>query len=151
MEARNLAPLPADVDHVVAAALPISGLTARQALFDHTRLRTRQTVLIHGADGGVGSIAVQLAREAGAVVIGTSRAADREPALSLGVNAFLDLEADKLEITGKVDVIGGEILDRSTALVRAEGTLVTIASMSQSRGWCDPTTTPTSTTLRAGR
>jgi hypothetical protein len=66
VEARNLAPLPPDVDHTVAAALPISGLTAWQGLFDHGRLTTGQTVLIHGAAGGVGSIAVQLAREAGA-------------------------------------------------------------------------------------
>jgi NADPH:quinone reductase-like Zn-dependent oxidoreductase len=71
VEARNLAPLPADVDHIVAAALPISGLTAWQGLFDHGRLATGQTVLIHGAAGGAGSIAVQLAREVGARVIGT--------------------------------------------------------------------------------
>ena len=58
LEARNLAPLPADVDHVVAAALPISGLTAWQGLIDHARLTTGQTVLIHGAAGGVGPIAV---------------------------------------------------------------------------------------------
>jgi NADPH:quinone reductase-like Zn-dependent oxidoreductase len=131
VEARNLAPLPADVDHIVAAALPISGLTAWQGLIDHARLRTGQTVLIHGAAGGVGSIAVQLAREVGAVVIGTGRAADRDTAVGLGVNAFLDLQADKLEDAGEVDVvldvIGGEILDRSAALVRAGGTLVSIA------------------------
>ena len=129
VEARNLAPLPADIDHTVAAALPISGLTAWQALIDHARLTTGQTVLIHGAAGGVGSVAVQLARELGARVIGTGRAADRDTALGIGVDAFLDLEADKLEDAGKVDVvldvIGGEILDRSTVLVRAGGTLVT--------------------------
>jgi NADPH:quinone reductase-like Zn-dependent oxidoreductase len=72
---------------------------------------------------------VQLAREVGAVVIGTGRAADRETALGLGVSAFLDLQADKLEDAGEFnvvfDVIGGEILDRSAALVRAGGTLVT--------------------------
>ncbi len=129
VEARNLAPLPAELDHTVAAALPISGLTASQALIDHARLATGQTVLVHGAAGGVGSIAVQLAREVGAVVIGTGRAADRDTALALGVHAFLDLETDKLEDAGEVDVvldvIGGDILDRSAALVRAGGTLVT--------------------------
>jgi NADPH:quinone reductase-like Zn-dependent oxidoreductase len=133
VEARNLAPLPADVDHVVAAAVPISGLTAWQGLIDHARLRTGQTVLIHGAAGGVGSIAVQLAREVGALVIGTGRAADRGTALGLGVNVFVDLQADKLEDAGQVDVvfdvIGGEILDRSAALVRAGGTLVSIVRM----------------------
>jgi len=131
VEARNLAPLPADVDYVVAAALPISGLTAWQGLIEHARLASGQTVLIHGAAGGVGSIAVQLARDVGAVVIGTGRAADRETAITLGVDAFLDLQADRLEDAGEVDVvfdvIGGEILDRSAALVRAGGTLVTIA------------------------
>jgi NADPH:quinone reductase-like Zn-dependent oxidoreductase len=132
VEARNLAPLPGDVDHIVAAALPISGLTAWQGLIEHGRLTTGQTVLIHGAAGGVGSIAVQLAREVGARVIGTGRAADRDTALGLGVSTFLDLQADRLEDAGEVDVvfdvIGGEILDRSTVLVRAGGTVVTIVS-----------------------
>jgi len=130
VEARNLAPLPADIDHIVAAALPISGLTAWQGLFDHGRLATGQTVVIHGAAGGVGSIAVQLAREAGARVIGTGRASGRERALALGVDTFIDLQADKLEDAGQadvvLDVIGGDILDRSAALVRAGGMLVTI-------------------------
>ncbi|MFE0537859.1 NADP-dependent oxidoreductase [Streptomyces nigra] len=131
VEARNLAPLPADVDHVTAAALPISGLTAYQALFDHAHLTVGQTVLIHGAAGGVGSLAVQLAREAGARVIGTGRAADRQSAHDLGADEFVDLGAEKLEEVGEVDVvldvIGGEILERSAAIVRPGGTLVTIA------------------------
>ena len=131
VEARNLAPLPMDIDHVVAAALPISGLSAWQGLFDHGRLTTGQTVLIHGAAGGVGSIAVQLACEVGARVIGTGRAADRGWAGELGVHTFLDLETEKLEDAGEVDVvfdvIGGDILARSAALVRGGGTLVTIA------------------------
>jgi NADPH:quinone reductase-like Zn-dependent oxidoreductase len=132
VEARNLAPLPADVSHTDAAALVISGLTAWQGLFDHGRLVPGQTALIHGAAGGVGSIAVQLARQAGARVIGTGRAADRDLALDLGVDAFLDLQSDDLERAGEVDlvfdVIGGAILDRSAALVRAGGTLVSIAA-----------------------
>ncbi|KOX48187.1 NADP-dependent oxidoreductase [Streptomyces sp. NRRL F-7442] len=132
VEARNLTPLPADVDHTVAAALPVSGLTAWQGLFDHGRLTTGQTVVIHGAASGVGSIAVQLAREAGARVIATGRAADRDTALALGADAFLDLESDRLQDAGEadvvLDVIGGEILDRSAALVRPGGTLVTIAA-----------------------
>ena len=115
----------------MAAALPISGLTAWQGLFDHGRLTTGQTVLIHGAAGGVGSIAVQLAREVGARVIGTGRTADRDRALALGADTFVDLETEKLEAAGEVDVvfdvIGGDILDGSAALVRAGGTLVTIA------------------------
>ncbi|MFJ6167676.1 NADP-dependent oxidoreductase [Micromonospora orduensis] len=132
VEARNLAPLAADIDHTVAATLPISGLTAWQGLFDHGRLTTGQTVLVHGATGGVGSIAVQLAREVGAHVIGTGRAGDRDLALALGAQTFVDLGADDLRDVGEVDVvfdvIGGDILERSTALVRPGGTLVTIAT-----------------------
>src|SRR5690349_7774051 len=131
VETRDLAPLPIDIDHTVAAALPISGLSAGQGLFDHGHLAAGQTVLIHGVAGGVGSIAVQLAREVSARVIGTGRTADRDCALALGVHTFLDLETEKLEDAGEVDVvfdvIGGDILARSAALVRAGGTLVTIA------------------------
>ncbi|MZD06490.1 zinc-binding dehydrogenase [Streptomyces sp. SID5785] len=131
VEARNLAPLPAGIDHVTAAALPISGLTAWQALFDHAHLTVGQSVLIHGAAGGVGSIAVQLAHEAGARVIGTGRAADRDTALGLGADVFVDLPAEGLDGIGEVDVVfdvlGGDILARSTQLVRPGGTLVTAA------------------------
>jgi NADPH:quinone reductase-like Zn-dependent oxidoreductase len=132
VEARNLAPLPADIEHPVAAALVISGLTAWQGLFEHGRLVTGQTVLVHGAAGSVGSVAVQLARAAGAYVIGTGRPAHRSTASEIGVHRFVDLEVDRLEDVGEVDlvfdVIGGALRDRSTALVRAGGTLVTIAS-----------------------
>lgn len=130
VEARNLAPLPADVDHAAAAATAISGLTAWQALFVHARTETGQTVLIHGATGGVGTIAVQLAREAGTRVIGTGRAADRDTAKKIGVDTFIDLTSQSLEDAGQVDVvldvIGGDVRDRSTALLRPGGTLVTI-------------------------
>src|SRR6478672_954550 len=117
VEARNLAPLSARVDHTTAAALPISGLTAWQGLFTHGQLEAGQTVLIHGAAGGVGSVAVQLAREARARVIGTGRAADRETVLGMGAEAFVDLDRDRLGGIGEVDmvldVIGGQILCRS--------------------------------------
>lgn len=131
VEARNLAPLPADVDHTTAAAVVMPGLTAWQALFDHAHLQAGQTVLIHGAGGSVGSVAVQLARETGARIIGTGRAADRDLAGSLGAHEFLDLDGDRLEDAGEVDVvfdvIGGEIGNRSNALLRPGGTLVTVA------------------------
>ena len=131
VEARNLAPLSADVDHVTAAAAVMPGLTAWQALFDHAHLQAGQAVLIHGAGGSVGSVAVQLARETGAHIIGTGRASDRDLAGTLGVHEFLDLDGDQLEEVGEVDVvfdvIGGEIRDRSTTLLRPGGTLVTVA------------------------
>ncbi|MGW4292360.1 NADP-dependent oxidoreductase [Micromonospora chersina] len=131
VEARNLAPLPADVDFTVGASLPISGLTAWQGLFVHGRFQAGQSVLVHGAAGGVGSMVTQLATEAGAHVIGTGRAADRRTALDFGAREFLDLDNDTLEDVAGVDlvfdVIGGDIQKRSAGLVRAGGTLVTIA------------------------
>lgn len=131
VEARNLAPLPTDVDHVTAAALPVSGLTAYQALFVHSHLTAGQTLLINGVAGGVGAMAVQLAREVGAVVIGAGRSHHRDTAVDLGVDAFLDLTSERIEDAGGVDVIldvvGGEVLDRSTGLLRPGGTLVTIS------------------------
>src|ERR1044072_9530893 len=132
VEARNLAPLAADVDHTVAVALPISGLTPCQALFVHAGLTAGQTVLIHGAAGGVGSLAVQLAREVGARVIGTGRADHREVVIGLGAEVFVDLDADGLDGIGEVDVVfdvvGGDVLEHSARLVRPGGTLVSIAA-----------------------
>src|SRR3954454_9403060 len=96
-EPRNLAPLPGDVDFMVGASLPISGLTAWQGLFDHGRLQAGQSVLAHGAAGAVGSMVTQLAREFGAYVIGTGRAADRQTALDFAAQEFVDLENDVLE------------------------------------------------------
>jgi NADPH:quinone reductase-like Zn-dependent oxidoreductase len=137
VEARNLAPLPGDVDFTVGASLPISGLTAWQGLFDHGRLRAGQSVLVHGAAGAVGAIVVQLAREFGAYVIGTGRAADRQTALDFGANEFVDLGNDRLEDVGGVDlvfdVIGGDIGKRSAELIRAGGTLVSVVGPVEAR------------------
>jgi NADPH:quinone reductase-like Zn-dependent oxidoreductase len=131
VEARNLAPLPGDVDFTAGASLPISGLTAWQGLFVHGRIQAGQSVLVHGAAGGVGSMVTQLAREAGAYVIGTGRATDRQTALDFGAQEFVDLDADALDDLGGVDlvfdVIGGDIAARSAGLIRPGGTLVTIA------------------------
>jgi NADPH:quinone reductase-like Zn-dependent oxidoreductase len=130
IEARNLAPLPGDVDFTVGASLPISGLTAWQGLFDHGRLQAGQSVLAHGAAGAVGTMVTQLAREAGAYVIGTGRESDRQKALDFGAQEFVDLDNDALEDVGGVDlvfdVIGGDIQKRSAGLVRAGGTLLSV-------------------------
>ncbi|WP_042410150.1 NADP-dependent oxidoreductase [Streptacidiphilus carbonis] len=137
IEARNLAPLPGDVDFTVGASLPISGLTAWQGLFQHGRLQAGQTVLAHGAAGAVGTMVTQLAREAGAYVIGTGRAADREKAIDFGAHEFVDLENDALKDVGGVDlvfdVIGGDIQKRSAALIRAGGTLVSVVGAIEAR------------------
>lgn len=130
IEARNLAPLPGDVDFTVGAALPISGLTAWQGLFQHGRLQSGQSILAHGAAGAVGTMVTQLAREFGAYVIGTGRAADRQKALEFGAQEFLDLETDALDSVGKVDlvfdVIGGDVQRSSAGLIKTGGTLVSV-------------------------
>ena len=137
IEARNLAPLPGGVDFTVGASLPISGLTAWQGLFEHGRLQAGQSVVAHGAAGAVGSMVTQLAREAGAYVIGTGRAADRQTVLDFGAQEFVDLENDVLEDVGSVDlvfdVIGGDIGKRSAGLIRAGGTLVSIVGPVEAR------------------
>jgi NADPH:quinone reductase-like Zn-dependent oxidoreductase len=130
VESRNLAPLPGDVDFTVGASLPISGLTAWQGLIVHGHLRAGQRVIAQGAAGAVGSMVTQLAREFGAYVIGTGRAADRQSALDFGANEFVDLDNEALEDIGEVDlvfdVIGGDVGKRSARLVRAGGTLVSV-------------------------
>src|SRR5215217_4939550 len=137
IEARNLAPLPGDVDFTVGASLPISGLTAWQGLFQHGRLQAGQSVLAHGAAGAVGTMVTQLAREAGAYVIGTGRAADREKALDFGAQEFVDLDNDSLKEVGEVDlvfdVIGGDVQKSSAALIKTGGTLVSVVGPVQAR------------------
>jgi NADPH:quinone reductase-like Zn-dependent oxidoreductase len=137
VEARNLAPLPGDVDYTVGASLPISGLTAWQGLFEHGRLQAGQSVLAHGAAGAVGTMVTQLAREFGAYVISTGRAADRQKALDFGAQEFVDLDNDALEDVGRVDlvfdVIGGDIQKRSAGLIRAGGTLVSVVGPVEAR------------------
>jgi len=136
VEARNVALKPRTADHAHAAAVPRAGLTAWQALFDHGKLAKGQTVIIHGAGGAVGSTAVQLARWAGAQVIGTGRSRARPLATEMGAHRFIALGADRLEdAAGQADLvldtIGGEVLTRSAALLRPGGTLVTIKAAAQ--------------------
>ena len=131
VEARNVAPKPRSVDHVHAAALPRAGLTAWQALFAHGKLARGQTVVIHGAGGAVGSTAVQLARWAGAQVIGTGRAHSRQLATDLGADRYIALDEDRLEdVAGQADLvfdtIGGEVLARSAALLKPGARLVSV-------------------------
>jgi NADPH:quinone reductase-like Zn-dependent oxidoreductase len=137
VEARNLAPLPGDVDFTVGASLPVSGLTAWQGLFEHGRLQAGQSVLVHGAAGAVGTMVTQLAREFGAYVIGTGRAADRQKTLDFGAHEFVDLDNGALEDVCGVDlvfdVIGGDIQKRSAGLIRAGGTLVSVVGPTEAR------------------
>lgn len=137
VEARNLAPLPGDVDFTDGAGLVMSGLTAWQGLFDHGHLLAGQSVLVHGATGAVGSMAVQLAREAGAYVIGTGRANGRQTVLDFGAQDYIDLENEKMEDVGGVDLVfdifGGDIAKRSASMIRPGGRLVTIVGPTEAR------------------
>jgi NADPH:quinone reductase-like Zn-dependent oxidoreductase len=133
VEARNLAPKPRTADHVHAAAVPRAGLTAWQALFDHGGLAKGQTVVIHGAGGAVGSTAVQLARWAGAQVIGTGRSHSRSLVMELGAERFVALDTERLEdAVGQADLVfdaaGGDVLARSASVVKPGGTLVSVAA-----------------------
>ncbi|HEY4324657.1 MAG TPA: NADP-dependent oxidoreductase [Mucilaginibacter sp.] len=135
IEARNLAPLPDDIDFNEGNALVMPGLTAWQGLFDRGELETGQRVLVHGAAGIVGSMAVQLAHQTGAYVIGTGRAAHREAALEFGANEFVDLNSDALENIGKVDlvfdVLGGDVAKRSLSVIRSGGRFVTVTGWNE--------------------
>jgi NADPH:quinone reductase-like Zn-dependent oxidoreductase len=151
VEARNVARKPQTVDHVRAAAVPRAGLTAWQALFDHGKLTKGQTVVIHGAGGAVGSTAVQLARWAGAEVIGTGRSRVRPLVTELGADRFIALDddgdgAERLEdVAGRADLvfdtIGGDVLARSPALLRPGGALVMIKADGPVPGERDDITT----------
>ncbi len=136
IEARSLAAKPTTIDFTEAAALPQAGLTSWQALFDHGHLQPGQTVVIHGAGGGVGLVAVQLAHWAGARVVGTGRANARQGVLELGADEFVDVEQDGWETAvGQVDlvydIIGGDVLARSPAIVKSGGALVSIMAPPQ--------------------
>jgi NADPH:quinone reductase-like Zn-dependent oxidoreductase len=131
IEARDVAPKPASLDHVHAAALPQVGLTSWQALFDHGHLTSGQTVVILGAGGAVGTAAVQLARSVGAHVIAAGRSNIRSLVTELGADRFVDLERAGWETdVGRVDlvydIIGGDLVARSLPLVKPGGALVTV-------------------------
>jgi NADPH:quinone reductase-like Zn-dependent oxidoreductase len=127
-----LATVPDNVDAIHAAAMPMAALTAWQALFDAGKLKAGQTVLIHGAAGGVAHIAVQLAKQAGAKVIGTASEANLAFVLGLGADQAIDYRAQRFEDVVKdvdlvFDTVGDDTLQRSYQVIRPGGTLVTIA------------------------
>jgi NADPH:quinone reductase-like Zn-dependent oxidoreductase len=129
----ELAPKPGTLDYVQAAAVPLSALTAWQALFEHANLAAGQTVLIQGAAGGVGVFAVQLARWAGAHVIATASARNRDFLRELGVNEVIDYTTTRFEeVVQSVDLVfdtvGSDILARSWQVVKPEGMLVSVVS-----------------------
>lgn len=131
VRAEDLAPKPRSLDHEHAAAVPLAALTAWQGLFDHAALEKGQSVLIHGAAGGVGTYAVQLAHWRGARVTATAAARDAATLRQLGADEIIDYKTERFEDrTGKVDAvfdaIGGDTRTRSWQVLRAGGTLVTL-------------------------
>jgi NADPH:quinone reductase-like Zn-dependent oxidoreductase len=127
-----IAKKPAGVTHEQAAAIPVAGMTAWQALFDRGGLARGQTALIAGAAGGVGHFAVQFAKHAGARVIGTGSARNREFVLSLGADEYVDYTSQNVaEVVSGVDVafdtVGGETTQTLIPTVREGGIIVTIA------------------------
>lgn len=132
VRAADLAPKPKNLTHTQAAAVPLSALTAWQALFDHAGLMKGQRVLIHAAAGGVGTYAVQLAKGRGAHVIGTARAANETLLRDLGADEVIDYTAVRFEdrvrdVDIVLDSVGGDTLERSWGVLRKGGVLVTIA------------------------
>jgi NADPH:quinone reductase-like Zn-dependent oxidoreductase len=124
---------PRSIDHLHAAALPLAGLTAWQTLFDAGGLTAGQRVLIHGASGGVGHLAVQLAKWKGAHVIGTAAEKNHALVRELGADQIVDYDTEKFEeVVDPVDVIldtqGGEVQKRSWAVLKPGGILVSIVS-----------------------
>ncbi len=134
--AADLAPKPLSLDHPDAASVPISALTAWQGLFDRGGLRAGQRVLIHGAAGGVGVFAVQLAHRCGAHVIATASAHNLAFVQELGADEVIDYRATPFEDVAHdvdlvFDAVGGDTLARSWAVLKPGGRLVTIAASSE--------------------
>jgi NADPH:quinone reductase-like Zn-dependent oxidoreductase len=128
-----LAPKPKTLSNAESAAIPLAALSAWQGLFDHGHLIEGERVLIHGATGGVGHLAVQLARGRGAHVIGTATGSNVERALELGAEQVIDHKRERFEdVVDPVDLVfdtaGGDRLARSPAVLRPEGRIVSVAS-----------------------
>jgi NADPH:quinone reductase-like Zn-dependent oxidoreductase len=132
VRADELAPKPASLSHAQASAVPLSGLTAWQALFDHGNLAPGHRVLIHGGAGGVGTFAVQLARWRGAHVLATSSSRDADLVRDLGAEEVIDYRAARFEDVASdvdlvIDTVGGDTWERSWDVLRPGGRLVSIA------------------------
>jgi NADPH:quinone reductase-like Zn-dependent oxidoreductase len=130
-KASDLAPKPKSLDHIHASAVPLSGLTAWQALFDYAGLSKGQRVLIHGGAGGVGTYAVQLAHWRGAYVLSTASQSRSSFLRDLGADEVIDYTTTRFEdqvgtVDAVLDTIGGDTLERSWGTVRRGGALVTI-------------------------
>jgi NADPH:quinone reductase-like Zn-dependent oxidoreductase len=132
-QSSSIAPKPAKLSHIEAATVPISALTAWQGLIDRADLRAGQRVLIHGASGGVGAFAVQLAHDRGAYIIATAAARNRDFVKQLGADEFVDYKSQRFEDVARdidvvFDCVGGETFDRSIRVLKPGGRMITIAA-----------------------
>ncbi len=130
IKASEIALKPRSIDHVLAAAVPLAGLTAWQGLFKFGKLEKGQKVLIHGASGGVGSFAVQFAQWKGAEVIGTASADNLDFIKQIGADKAIDYANQRFEdevqdVDLVFDLIGGEVQQRSLSVIKPGGRLVT--------------------------
>jgi NADPH:quinone reductase-like Zn-dependent oxidoreductase len=126
----TVAKIPDSADFATAAALPTAGLTALQIIRDFVKARPGMTILIHGAAGGVGSFAAQIAKSMGARVIGTATGEDTGYLKSIGVDEVIDYKRERFEdkvrdVDAVVDLVGGDTLDRSYGVVKRGGVLIT--------------------------
>jgi len=130
VKAIELGRKPTSIDHIRAAAIPLAGLTAWQALFEHAQLKKGQKLFIHGASGGVGTYAVELAKWKGAYVIGTASAQNLSFLKELGADEAVDYHTKNFEkqftdIDVVFDTIGGDTQKRSLQMLKPGGILVT--------------------------
>jgi NADPH:quinone reductase-like Zn-dependent oxidoreductase len=138
----SIAPKPKSLTHTEAATVPISALTAWQGLIDRAELRSGQRVLIHGASGGVGVFAVQLARDRGAYVVATASALNRDFVKQLGASEFIDYTSQRFdELVSDIDVVfdgvGGETFERSFRVINPGGRVITIAASAEAEAAID--------------
>lgn len=129
-----LAPLPESIAFTEAAAVPLAGLTALQALFDHGSLKAGEKVLIHAGAGGVGTYAIQLAKNAGAYVITTASPRNHELVKKLGADEVIDYHTtDFEEVLTDIDLVfdtmGGEIQKKSFSVLKEHGRLISVLSI----------------------
>ncbi len=131
IRASDLALKPGNISHAEAAGIPLAGLTAWQALFDKGGLSNGQRILIHGGSGGVGSLAIQMAKQAGAWVAATASARNKDFVLGLGADQFVDYANERFEDIVEpcdlvIDMLGDDTLTRSFDVVKPGGTIVSI-------------------------
>ena len=131
VKASDLAIKPSNISHAEAAGIPLAGLTAWQALFDKGGLRSGQRVLIHAGSGGVGTLAIQFAKHAGAWVASTASAENKGLVQNLGADQFVDYSNERFEDVVEpcdlvIDMVGGDTLERSFDVVKPGGTIVSI-------------------------